>query len=137
MGFRKVLAVVVRGVVAVVAVAKPAFHRLRLHQPVLGGVAEQILEGESVRLPVAGEEGGEALAQQLAALLQDQLELLDAGRAVDVVKDVVRLPMPLDLPEGGLQRLDAAPQKGGVDAHDPPFPKPSALRLAAKALWVE
>ena len=62
-------AIVVRGVVAVVAVAKPAFDRLRLYQPVLGSVAEEVLEGEAIRLPVAGEEGGEALAQQLAALL--------------------------------------------------------------------
>ena len=60
-------------------------------------MTEEVLEGQSVRLPVAGEEGGETLAQQLAALLQDQLELLDARRAVDVVEDVALISRCLSI----------------------------------------
>ena len=85
----KCLAMIVGSVVSVVPVATPAFHFLWLHQPVLRGMAEEVFESEAVRLTIAGEVGGETFAEQFAALLQHELEFLDAGCAVDVVKNEV------------------------------------------------
>ena len=54
--------------IAVVAVAQPPLGRLAVDKIVAGRVAEKVFEVQAVGLAVAGEPGGEPLAQQLSAL---------------------------------------------------------------------
>jgi len=83
--------------------AQPPFGGLAVHEVVACRVAEQVLEVQTVRLAVAGEPGGEPLAQQLAALPEPELELLDAGGAVNVVHDILAVLLPLDALDRPLQ----------------------------------
>ena len=82
----------------------------------LCSVAEQILERETVRLPIARKKRAEAFLQQATTLLQNQLKLFDTSRAEDVVGNIVLLTL-LQLLESYLQGLDAARKIIGIDPH--------------------
>ena len=80
------------GVVPIIPVGKPAFTGSYGYEVMLCGIPEDVLEGQPVRLAVAGKLGLQPLLQQVAGLFQRQLELLDDGRPEDVVQRVTSLP---------------------------------------------
>jgi len=73
-------------------------------------VPEDILEGQAIGLPVAREVGRKSFSQQFAALLEDEFELLHAGRAQNVVGHFGRIGI-LELSQCVLERAKTAPEE--------------------------
>ena len=124
----EVFSVIVRCGIAVVTVAQPPLGRLAVDEIVAGRMAEEVLEMQAVGLAVAGEPGGDPLAQQFSALFEHEFELLDARGAVDVVHEIVRVVLFVSL-RRPLERGDAAAQEGRVDGYGSGPPSPMVFRF--------
>jgi len=83
--FGKFLAVVVRGVVAGVAVDEPAIKFLRAEQTVQGGVAEHVFEDECIHGLWGAYVFLDHFAEELACGLQREFEALNDGVAEDFI----------------------------------------------------
>ena len=123
-------------VVTIVSVQKPALTGVRVNESVLGGVAENTLEDQPVRLTVVGEIGAKNLPQQLAALLQDNFELFYAGRAVGLIGNFIRVSA-FQLSKTVFKSVKAASEKFRIDAHG--FcgfqPRPPSVFSGSSYLW--
>lgn len=80
------LPIFVRGLIAYCTIFEPAFTGAGADQAVLGGMAEDVIESELVRLPVTGKVGPKPSLEQSPALLQHEFEFFDAGSAVDLIQ---------------------------------------------------
>ena len=79
------------GVVAIVAVAKPALDLIQGQEIMHGGQAQNVLDGRGFELPTTVAERLQRLLEQLEADLLGQLITLDDGVAKDLLLDTVGL----------------------------------------------
>ena len=88
-GLGESLAVVVGGVIAIVAIFESSLDAFDGQQSVASGVAEYVLKSQTIGLQVGCEIFPQPQPQQAATLLQNQFEFLYAGCLINVIGDVL------------------------------------------------
>ena len=109
-------AVIVRGVVARIAIDEPALQFFRAEQAMQSGVAQDVLEDEGVDRLRRADVLFKDLAQEFAGGLQSQFEALDYGVAKDLVIDAPWLG-PGERLQRSIQGLAATLQVIEIEFH--------------------